>query len=291
MTERAGVLPVDKPAGPTSHDMVAAARRALRTRRVGHTGTLDPFASGLLLLCIGPATRLASWVSALDKTYVARMRLGVSTDTEDATGTVLDRNETWRDLEAADVRRALAEQVGERLQQPPQYSAKKVGGERAYRLARAGRVATLDPVRVRIDHLRLTAFDPPDADFEITCGSGTYIRSVARDVGRTLGTGAHLTRLRRTRIDRFRVEDALPPDRLDVADAVAAAWIEPLSALDRLPRIDLSDDEAAIVRHGGTVPAPPATADVNPVVLAADGRLVAIGEVRAGRLQPRKVLV
>lgn len=290
MPERAGVLPVDKPAGPTSHDMVAAARRALHTRRVGHTGTLDPFASGLLLLCIGPATRLASWVSALDKTYVARMRLGASTDTDDATGAVLEQNDAWQRLGEEDVHRALAGQVGETMQVPPQYSAKKVAGERAYRLARAGRTAELPPVRVRIHSIRLTAFEPPDADFEITCGSGTYIRSVARDAGRVLGTGAHLTRLRRIRIDRFRIEDAVPHDRLDDADAVAAAWIEPLDALFRLPRIDLSAGEADIVAHGGTVAAPAASPDANPVVLATDGRLLAIGEIRAGRVQPRKVL-
>jgi tRNA pseudouridine55 synthase len=290
MPERAGVLPVDKPVGPTSHDIVAVARRALHIRRIGHTGTLDPFASGLLLLCVGSATRITSLVSPLGKTYVARMRLGAGTDTDDSTGTVLEESDGWMRITGADVQRALAGQVGDIEQVPPLYSAKKVNGERAYRLARAGRATELAPVRVRIDAIRLTAWEPPDADFEITCGSGTYIRSVARDAGRQLGTGAHLTRLRRTRIDRFRVEQALAPERLADPDAVAGAWIEPLDALAHVLRVELSPEETAVIANGGTVAAPRSAADANPVVLATAGRLVAIGEIRDGRLLPRKVL-
>lgn len=290
MSEPLGILPIDKAEGPTSHDVVSAARRALGTRRIGHTGTLDPFASGLLLLCVGRATRLARFLGTLGKTYIARMRLGVATDTDDSTGTAVAQSEDWVRATESDVGRALARQVGDIEQVPPAYSAKKIAGERAYRLARAGRATDLAPVPVRIESIRLTRFAPPDVDFEITCGSGTYIRSVARDAGLELGVGAHLSRLRRTRIGHFAVEDALPQDRLPDRDAVARAWVEPIDALRHLPRLELAAGEAAVIARGGTLPLPASLEGEGAIALVAAGRLVAVGEARGQRCQPRMVL-
>jgi tRNA pseudouridine55 synthase len=286
-----GVLPIDKPAGPTSHDMVAAARRALRTRRIGHTGTLDPFASGLLLLCVGPSTRIAEYLSGLDKTYRARVRLGQTTDTDDATG------EVQAERAAAGVSRAGVEVVlttmrGDVLQRPPAYSAKKRGGERAYAAARAGRPLELEPVAVHIDDISITAFDPPLIDLEITCGSGTYIRAIARDLGEALGTGAHLTELRRTRIGTIGVETALPLDALGDEAAVMAALLPPLRALAHLPRVEIDGTELEHVRHGRALRGrETVTADAGVVLLADADRLVAVAECRDGVLHPRKVLL
>ncbi|MBR9990860.1 MAG: tRNA pseudouridine(55) synthase TruB, partial [Gemmatimonadetes bacterium] len=191
-----GVLPIDKPVGPTSHDMVARARRVLGTRRIGHTGTLDPMASGLLLLCIGRATRIAEYLTGMDKRYSAVVRLGVSTDTDDAAGSVIAEHPV-AGITEADVERALDRQRGDISQIPSSYSAKKVGGERAYAMARQGREVNLEAVPVSIRELTVTRFDLPDIHIDVTCSSGTYIRAIARDLGADLGVGAHLTALRR----------------------------------------------------------------------------------------------
>ncbi|HEU0078306.1 MAG TPA: tRNA pseudouridine(55) synthase TruB, partial [Longimicrobiaceae bacterium] len=189
---RGGVLPVDKPVGPTSHDAVAAVRRALRIRQVGHTGTLDPFASGLLLVCFGPATRLAEYLTPLPKTYRATMRLGEATDTDDRTGEVLARSDAWRELTEAQLRAALERQVGEIEQLPPRFSAKKVGGERMYAAARRGEEVVRTAVPVTIYAIRVIRIALPEVEFEVECGAGTYIRAIARDVGDALGVGGHL---------------------------------------------------------------------------------------------------
>jgi tRNA pseudouridine55 synthase len=287
-TEAAAVLPVDKPAGPTSHDVVAIARRALGTRRVGHTGTLDPFATGLLLLCIGQATRVVEFLTGLPKTYEARLRLGTVTATDDATGTVVTASDAWRDRSAADIAAALHAQRGRILQRPPAFSAKKVAGERAYRRARQGEPVTLAPVEVEIFTLDILDVAPPDVDFRVTCSAGTYIRAIARDAGEWLHVGAHLTRLRRTAIGSFDVLAAVPLDRLDDAAAVAGACIAPLEALRHLPRIDLDPEQATAIRHGRPVPRP-AGASSGPAVLAAEDALLAIADVDEGVLRPRKV--
>lgn len=290
MGELAGVLPVDKPEGPTSHDVVAAARRALRMRRIGHTGTLDPFASGLLLLCTGRATRLARYLGGLDKKYAARMRLGAVTDTDDGTGRIVREYDHWDRTTVADLRCAFDELTGDIEQTPPAYSAKKVGGERAYRLARSGHVPELTPVPVHVEEIHISRFEPPEVDFEITCGSGTYIRSIARDAGTTLGVGGHLTALRRVAVGDFQVGDAVPMNRLEDEAAVSAAWVEPLQALRHLPCILLSADQARLVSNGGTVQAGVETTVAGPVALAAAGRLLAVAELRDGRWQPRTVV-
>lgn len=285
-----GFLPVDKPEGPTSHDIVALARRGLGVRRIGHTGTLDPFATGLLVLCIGPATRLAEYVSGLDKTYEATARLGVRTDTLDRTGEVVSTSEGWVDLTDDEVRAAFESQVGRLDQVPPDYSAKKIAGRRAYELARAGRAVAPTAVPVDILEVRVLAMDGPSVRFMLRCSSGTYVRAVARDAGDALGVGAHLTALRRTAIGGFAAEDALDVAHLEDADAVAARLIPPLQGLAHLPVVELAPGGVAGVRHGRTIPAPAALAS-GTVALAADGELVAIAESDGMALRPRKVLV
>jgi tRNA pseudouridine55 synthase len=281
---------VDKPAGPTSHDVVAVARRALGLRRIGHTGTLDPFASGLLLLCLGPSTRLAEYLTGLDKTYEAVARLGVRTDTLDATGTVVETRGGGPELAGDAIRAAFEAERGTRLQQPPAFSAKKVAGRRSYELARAGEAVLPDPVEVTIRGLEVTAIEGDVVRFSMECSSGTYVRAVARDVGERLGVGAHLTGLRRTAIGTFRVEDALPVDRLEDAGAVEAALIAPLTAVGHLPVVDVDAADAARVRDGQAIRANGAAAeDGATVALAAGSELVAVAESGGGMLRPRKV--
>ncbi|HEX2188697.1 MAG TPA: tRNA pseudouridine(55) synthase TruB [Longimicrobiaceae bacterium] len=291
LAARGGVLPVDKPEGPTSHDAVAAVRRALRTRQVGHTGTLDPFASGLLLVCFGPATRLAEYLTALPKTYRATLQLGEATDTDDLTGETVARSDAWRSLPEERVREALASQAGERDQLPPRYSAKKVGGERMYAAARRGEEVERRPVRVVIHRLDVLEVRLPEVEFEVECGSGTYIRAIARDAGEALGVGAHLTRLRRTRVGRHGVEGAVPLDALGDAERVLEAALSPAASVAHLPRAEVDAAGAAAIGHGRAVPAPAGLPEGPPVaVLGADGALLAVGERAGDRIQPRKVL-
>lgn len=282
-----GVLPVDKPAGPTSHDVVAAARRALGTRRIGHTGTLDPFATGLLLLCVGPATRLAEYLAGLDKRYEATARLGIATDTLDLTGQVVEETESWRELQPDAIRAAFVEQVGRRRQTPPAYSAKKIGGTRAYELARAGIEVQPDPVQVEILSLEVAAIDGPEVRFRLHCSSGTYVRAVARDAGAALGVGAHLTALRRTTIGRFSARDALALGDLEAPARVEAALVSPLAALAHLPERALDPDQARRVRHGQAIPADDTAEGL--VVLAEQGHLIAVAESDGESIRPRKV--
>ncbi len=291
MSEIDGILRVDKPEGPTSHDVVAMTRRVLRTRRVGHTGTLDPFASGLLLLCLGPATRLAEYLSALPKSYSATMRLGEATATDDSTGEVISSADASAVTREA-VEGALRSQSGEIEQLPPFFSAKKVAGERMYAAARRGEKPERKPARVTIHRIELTGFDPPFAEFELDCSSGTYIRSIARDVGEALGVGAHLTRLRRTRVGEQMVEGAAPVDRLEDPDVVAGAFVGPAAAVAHLPRAVLDEAAIAALRHGRAAPADPSLPAGVPVAMFdAGGALLAIGERIDDRLQPRKVFL
>lgn len=297
-----GVLLVDKPAGPTSHDIVSDVRRALRIRRVGHAGTLDPFATGLLLLCVGHATRLVRYLHLLDKRYSARLRLGAETSTHDPEGEVVSRSEGWRRVGRDDLQGALASFVGEIEQVPPAFSAVRVEGRRAHRVARAGGAVELEPRRVRVASLRLAAFEAPEAEVEAVVGTGTYVRALARDLGRRLGCGAHLVGLRRTEVGPFGVERALAPG--EVAElgpggvAGSTAWLSPAEALAWLPARDLSEDEVERVRHGGRVAAGLGAGNAGAeagaagfVALLHEGELVAVAERADGSLQPRTVLV
>lgn len=289
MSELDGVLPVDKPRGPTSHDAVAAARRAVRVRRIGHTGTLDPFASGLLLLCVGPSTRLSEYLTALPKEYLATLRLGEATDTDDLAGEVVRRSEGWRELTEERVRAALAAQTGTLRQLPPRYSAKKVAGERMYAAARRGEEVERTPVEVTVHELEVLRWEPPEVDFRVRCSSGTYIRAIARDAGEALGVGGHLSQLRRTRVGEFRVEDALPLHELD-EERARLALVAPGAALSHLPRVVVGEEEARLLANGRAIAAPEDAPGGGPVaLLSADGALYAVAERVGDRLQPRKV--
>ncbi|HUF76694.1 MAG TPA: tRNA pseudouridine(55) synthase TruB [Longimicrobiales bacterium] len=282
------VLPVDKPEGPTSHDVVGAVRRALGRRRVGHTGTLDPFASGLLLVCVGKTTRLAEYLSGLDKTYEAVARVGETTDTLDREGEVVEVRDGWAELDRAQIEAALARFEGRIDQVPPAFSAKKVRGEAAHRRARRGETVLLAPASVAVHELELTSLELPLVGFRMRCSSGTYVRALARDVGAELGVGAHLVALRRTAIGTFGVEGALPVDRLEDGAALAAAAIEPLEALAHLPRLVADDAEAALLSQGRPLEGVDESLD-GLVAVAHDGALLAVGESAGGVLRPRKV--
>ncbi len=282
-----GVLPVDKPAGPSSHDIVGAARRAFHMRRIGHTGTLDPFATGLLLLCLGSATRLAEYLTGMDKEYEATARLGVTTDTLDHTGAVTAEVAELPALDARRVREAFEEQVGPRLQTPPVYSAKKIEGRRAYELARAGEAVVPDPVEVAIHELEVTACEGAEVRFRMRCSSGTYVRAVARDAGEVLGVGAHLTSLRRTAVGGFRVEGALTLAALEERAAVESALITPLEALAHLPVRELSEEERRRVGHGQRLSAEGEQSGLLALVVGEE--LVAVAESDGRTVRPRKV--
>lgn len=295
------MLLVDKPAGMTSHDAVLAARGRASLVRVGHTGTLDPFATGLLLLLAGPFTRAMQYFHGLAKRYSAVMHLGVETDTEDRTGTAIAESGAWRELSEDEVLGALATRVGEGTQVPPSYSAKKIDGRRAYAEARRGAIVELAPVPVTVHRIELERFDPPEVTFSATVSTGTYVRSLARDIGRDLGCGAHLVELRRTGIGPFAVEDAVAPD--DIAPPGSSdtrGWLTPAEALSWLPLRWLEPGEASAVGHGRAIPldgleGPPCEAGpIGPpgedvVALVADGQLVAIAERIGDELRPRTV--
>ncbi len=266
---------------------MAAVRRLLGARRVGHAGTLDPAASGLLLVLVGRATRLARFTGVLPKRYDAVLRFGAETDTDDAAGAVTVADDAWRGLDEAAVRGALAAVAARREQVPPAVSAKKVAGERAYALARRGEAAVLPPVPVTIHRLEVRRVALPEVAFAVECSAGTYVRGIARDAGRELGTRAHLAALRRTGIGPWDAADAAPLEGA-TAESLRAA-LRPLGeAVAHLPRLDLAAEAAEMVRHGRKIAAEPALE--GPVALAADGELLAVAECRDGLYAPSVVL-
>src|SRR5205807_4016498 len=216
-----GALIIDKPAGLTSHDVVARVRRAVRTRRVGHAGTLDPFATGVLVVCTERATRLLQFLVGLDKEYLATVRLGFATDTQDLTGKQITALASSELLSVVQVQAVLKEFVGRQWQTPPMFSAKKVAGERVYVAARAGREVERQPVAITIHELDLLSFHEINADgtrdflIRVRSSSGTYVRTLAHDIGVRLGTGAHLSALRRTAVGHFAVEGALTLEEVE----------------------------------------------------------------------------
>ena len=276
---------MDKPAGLTSHDVVARVRRALGTRAVGHTGTLDPFATGLLVLLLGRATRLARFVEAQPKTYLAGARLGSRTDTDDVTGAVMGPVIERPDVSEAALREAIAGFAGAQRQRPPSYSAKHVAGERSYRLARRGQPVALAETAVTVYRIELVGYRPPELTFRATVSPGTYLRGIARDLGDRLGVGAHLTTLRREAIGSLRVEDAVPLDR------VSPAAVRPARAvLGHLPAVELDDRARADVLHGRAVAAPAGEGTGAEVALLAGGELIAVAREVDGWLRPAVVL-
>lgn len=290
-----GFLVVDKPAGWTSHDVVDAARRWFGTRRVGHLGTLDPQATGVLPLAVRDATKLVPFVSSDPKAYRGTIRLGVETDTLDGDGRVVARSEAPLPDEAA-VRQVLAGFVGEHEQVPPMYSAVKQGGVPLYRRARRGEQVERTPRKVRIDAITLLAYHPPDVEFEVQCSPGTYVRVLAAEVGQRLGCGAFLQALCRLRSGPFELAQAAPADRLE-AEAergeIEARLLRPAAVLG-LPALRLGPEDARRVLHGGALPqgGPSRAPGERVAALDPTGALLAILEVAPDRrLKPLRVLV
>ena len=277
-----GLLLVDKPAGMTSHDVVAVVRRAFEQPRVGHAGTLDPFATGLLVLLMGRGTRLVPYLDAEPKVYEATIRFGAETDSDDATGAVV-REATAPSAAAVDA--ALAGMVGDLEQRPPAYSAKQVKGVRAYAAARRGRPLDLAPVLVRVHMWTVRARRGDDLDVTVSCGGGTYVRALARDLGIAAGSAAHLVALRRIRAGRFDVADAASLD----AVRQGTAAVRPLrDAVAQLPEQPLAADELPFVAHGRAIPA---RVPGDRAALTANGDLVAVAFRDDDRWQPRVVLL
>ena len=278
-----GVLLVDKPEGMTSHDVVAVARRALGTRRVGHTGTLDPFATGLLVLLIGQATRLQPYVEGEPKEYEATVRFGVETDTGDLTGVAVRTEAPPSDNQVAE---AVARLTGEIEQLPPAYSAKQVAGVRAYAAARRGTPLELAPVRVVVHRLETRRIDGADWQMRVVCSGGTYIRALARDLGALAGSAAHLATLRRTRSGHFDVADAVSIAALRAGQATI---MPARAAVPGLPCEHLTDaDSEWRVVHGQAVPA--TTAGHRAAIVDRQGTLLAIAERHEDAWRPRLVL-
>jgi tRNA pseudouridine55 synthase len=248
-----GLLIVDKPAGPTSHDIVDLVRKVLGVRRVGHTGTLDPFATGVLPVCVGKTTRLARFLAESDKSYLAEVRFGFATTTDDLHGERLPGEwhaEGGRIVLEADALEAACRSLrGEVLQRPPAFSAKRVGGKRLYQLARDGIVTERPAIAVRIDELTVLRIDADRAELQVRCSAGTYVRSIARDLGKALGCGAHLVSLRRTAAAGVGLAQAIPAAALTREQALAAL-VPPARVLPQLPAIRVSAEGRTAARHG-----------------------------------------
>jgi tRNA pseudouridine55 synthase len=285
----AGLVVVDKPAGVTSHDVVGRCRRIFGTRKVGHAGTLDPMATGVLVVGIDRATKILGMLTATDKSYAATMRLGQTTSTEDAEGEVLQYVSAC-DVTDAQIGEAVAELRGEIDQVPSAVSAVKVRGKRAYKLAREGQAVELAPRSVRIDRFDVLAIRRDDGlvdvDVAVDCSSGTYIRALARDVGSALGVGGHLTALRRTRVGRFGLDQARTLD--DLAERPRLSYSLDEACLQSFPRRDLTADEAEDTGHGR--PLKPGGIEGIYAAVSPQGQVIALLTDGAGRTKPVVVL-
>ena len=295
-----GVLVVDKPSGPTSHDVVARVRRALRTKRIGHTGTLDPLATGVLPLVIGRATRLAPFLSSDRKSYEAGVRLGCATVTYDADERLAAglRPPPAPDLSREQVGAALNGFRGTFSQAPPPYSAKKIGGIAAHRLARRDRAVQPEPVEVTVHELALEGMDEGLVRLRLTASAGFYVRSLAHELGVRLGCGAYLEQLRRIAAGEFDLREAVGLEAVEAAGTGAARWVIPMERLlPRIPGVRLTARGSTRVSHGNSVGpadlAEGAAPLAGPVrLIDADGRLMAIGTATPdGLLRPSVVLV
>lgn len=305
------IFAIDKPVGPTSHDVVARIRRAARLRRVGHAGTLDPLASGVLVVALGNATRLVEYLTADDKAYRTVIAFGSETATDDAEGEIT-RTAPADHLDEPTITAALDAFRGTITQIPPSYSAISVGGERLHALARRGVSVTAPPRQVTIDAIDLVEWDAPRATIDIACGKGTYVRSIARDLGTALGSAAHVAGLRRTRSGTFRIEEAAPLETIEAAlrdETWHELAVDLANALPRLPAVRLADSQLRVVAAGRPIeasvttagsPSPPgddpgdivgSSHPVHARAIAPDGRLVAILRRAAPNLwHPEKVL-
>jgi len=294
----AGLLVVDKPVGPTSFDVVARVKRALGADKAGHTGTLDPLASGVLAVCLGEAVKLQHWLADGDKAYLATVAFGAATTTEDAEGEVTARGDP-AGLDAAALRAALPRFLGEQDQLPPMYSAVRVGGRRLHEAARAGEAVERAPRRVRVDAFDLVDLAGPVeglalARLQVRCGKGTYVRTLAADLGRAVGVPAHLAGLRRTGAGSFTLAEAVPleeVERLARQDRAALTRrVLPLAeALRGWPSLELTPEEALALGHGRAL-AGREGPDGPRRALGPGGDLVAVCEMRGGLVRPLRVL-
>jgi tRNA pseudouridine55 synthase len=313
MVSMDGILIIDKPAGLTSHDVVARVRRIMQVRRVGHTGTLDPFATGVLVVLVGRATRLAQFLSGALKEYEAVIRFGYATETGDATGNMrpetraAESSESFaRFWELERIEAALATLRGEIEQVPPMYSAKKVKGQKLYELARRGEEIERAAVRVTVHEmeaierdgalLRHNADGTCDLSARVVCSAGTYIRSLAESLGECLGVAAHLSELRRTRAGDFRITEARALDELEervkAGEEIIRLLLSPRAALSAMPSVHLMGEDAQRVRHGATISASPEWHEGQLVQLCdMAGELIAVGVFDASQsaVRPRVV--
>ena len=285
---RSGILLLDKPQGLTSNQALGRAKRILGLRKAGHTGALDPMATGLLPLCFGEATKVSGFLLDADKAYLTEIRLGVSTDSGDADGEVTARAPIPH-LTEADLETALERFRGPIDQVPPMFSALKHQGRRLHELARAGIEVERKPRRVTIHALEMLEFSADKVVLRVRCSKGTYIRSLAMDLGDLLGCGAHLTALRREASGPFRLDDAIAFDTLDHLDADAARGLlrTPESALVHLPAIDVGAEEERALRHGQSVAVD--ASDAEPVRMLCADTFLGLGAIESGRLKPRRL--
>lgn len=283
-----GFLNIDKPLYVSSHDIVDRVRRQLRVRKVGHAGTLDPLASGVLVICLGAATRLSEYVMHATKRYVAHVQFGLTTTTDDAEGDIIETRDPGglaREL----IEAALPRLSGDILQIPPMYSAIKVGGRKLYELARAGETVELKPRLVHIHAIHLRDWQPPVATLDVTCSSGTYVRSIARDLGAFLGTGAHLSGLRRTQSGNFQIEHARTWESLTSEPDWRRAIIPVDSALAGWRIVRLDAHQATTVGHGGAIPHEEAGERELALAYTPNGSLLAVVRAEDGFWVPQKV--
>jgi tRNA pseudouridine55 synthase len=273
-----------KPAGPTSHDVVDIVRRALGEPRVGHLGTLDPFAKGLLVLVVGRATRLAPFAADWPKTYEGVIRLGVTTDTDDLTGAVV-ATAPWTGVTPAQLAAVIGGFRGGYQQRPPAYSAVKIAGERAYRRARRGEVVAPEPRPVEIRELEIVEAAVPDLRFRATVSAGTYVRALARDIGAQLGCGAHLAALQRTAVGPLRLADAVAPEAV-TGDALQDASV----LVAHLARRQVDKNEREAIVHGRPITVNPIAGSQRPIAVFSGDELVAVAEQAGDLLKPRVVV-
>lgn len=288
-----GILNINKPPRMTSHDVVVRVRRIIKEKRVGHTGTLDPLATGVLVLCVGKATRIAQYIEAGEKEYEAVMRLGVTTDTLDADGRVIEKR-FYTPPDTDSILRVMEQFTGSIMQQPPIYSALKVCGVPSYKLAREGNAKPLSPRLVSVHDIKLTSYEDPLVNFTVRCSKGVYVRTLCADMGEVFGMGAHLASLMRTRSGKFSIKNAITLDqleRLDMSCDKDRTLIPISEALADFPAISLSEKETASVLHGNQVICPLGSANSAGIFRLQDrtGRLLAIARNVAGLLKPELV--
>ena len=284
-----GILNIDKPQWLSSHDVVAQVRRICGTRRVGHAGTLDPLATGVLLVCVGRATRLVEYLMGQQKVYTATVRLGQTTDTYDAEGTVTAER-PFAHITAADIQHALERFRGPIEQIPPIYSALKVDGQPMYKLARAGKTVARKPRSVTIYELALLDWTPPHLQLHVVCSTGTYIRSLAHDIGELLGCGGHVTALRRTAVGAFSLADAVTLETLQTAASWESFCLPSDQAVSDFLRVDASEAETAALLMGQPIPCATAASEAALTrVYDQEGQFFGILRYKANAWHPKKM--